>query len=307
MDTSTPINVFEAWCLIKRRNITLIISFFFRNAVSVVTKAGADRQRYRVPCRQEQEISLFSTESKPPEGPTLPLTLYEPKNLSKRGMSWKISRDVNLITPPPTAMVKNAWSYISTHREHFSFTLLFTSFSWNLGTLTSWNLLGHSRPVTGLLYLYLLFTSPLARHTIIYVASHLTRSIQYDPSRLWAYTDEQYFCIDTALVLCLQHRVILQGCLHALQTYPSITIRNCVSPLTFRIPLATHNILWAQNHDRWSSLNKDWIHRNYPKNNYNLSWPSLLLVAFQINLHRPITQGCNCYGQVFCSTPPSCI
>jgi hypothetical protein len=29
--------------------------------------------------------------------------------------------------------------------------------SWNLGTLTSWNPLGHSRPVTGLLYLLLLF------------------------------------------------------------------------------------------------------------------------------------------------------
>jgi len=26
--------------------------------------------------------------------------------------------------------------------------------SWNLGALTSWNLLGHSRPVTGLIYLY---------------------------------------------------------------------------------------------------------------------------------------------------------
>ena len=30
--------------------------------------------------------------------------------------------------------------------------------SWNLGTLTSWNSLGHSRPVTGLLYLYLLYS-----------------------------------------------------------------------------------------------------------------------------------------------------
>ena len=29
------------------------------------------------------------------------------------------------------------------------------SLSRNLGTLTSWNPLGHSRPVTGLLYLYL--------------------------------------------------------------------------------------------------------------------------------------------------------
>lgn len=99
-------------------------------------------------------------------------------------------------TRPPNAMVKNAWSYTSTHRKHFSFTLL--------------------------------FTSPLTKHTIIYVASLLTRSVQQDPRRLWAYTDEQYFCIDaTALVhlpvLRLGHRVILQRCLHALQTYPSIT------------------------------------------------------------------------------------
>lgn len=125
-------------------------------------------------------------------------------------------------TRSPRAMVKNAWSYISTHREHFSFTRL--------------------------------FTSPLAKPTIIYVASLLTRSAQYDPSRLQAYTNEQYFCTDAALVqlpvLRLGHRVILQRCLHGLQTYPSITICNCVSPLTFRIPLATHNILCAQNHER---------------------------------------------------------
>ena len=125
-------------------------------------------------------------------------------------------------TCPPSATVKNAWSYISTHRERFSFTLL--------------------------------ITSPLAKHTIIYVASLLTHSVQYDHSRLWAYTDEQYFSTDAALVnlpvLRLGHRVILQRCLHALQTYPSITICNCVSPLTFRIPLATYNTLWAQNHSR---------------------------------------------------------
>jgi len=36
--------------------------------------------------------------------------------------------------------------------------------SWNLGTLTSWNPLGHSRPVTGLLYLYLLLISVRGRH-----------------------------------------------------------------------------------------------------------------------------------------------
>jgi len=31
--------------------------------------------------------------------------------------------------------------------------------SWNLGTLISWNPLGHSRPVTGLLYLFTMFVS----------------------------------------------------------------------------------------------------------------------------------------------------
>ena len=125
-------------------------------------------------------------------------------------------------TRPPRAMVKNAWSYISTHREHISFTLL--------------------------------FTSPFAKPTIIYVASLLTRSVQYDPSRLWAYTDEQYFCMYAALVhlpvLHLGHRVIPQRFLHPLQTYPSIAICNCVSLLPFRIPLATHNTVWAQNHNR---------------------------------------------------------
>jgi len=37
--------------------------------------------------------------------------------------------------------------------------------SWNLGTLTSWNPLGHSMPVTGLLYLYLyMFREHRAHH-----------------------------------------------------------------------------------------------------------------------------------------------
>ena len=37
--------------------------------------------------------------------------------------------------------------------------------SWNLGTLTSWNPLGHSRPVTGLLFLFL----PYSRTLYLYV------------------------------------------------------------------------------------------------------------------------------------------
>ena len=36
--------------------------------------------------------------------------------------------------------------------------------SWNLGTLTSWNPLGHSGPVTGLLYLFTLFPNILSPH-----------------------------------------------------------------------------------------------------------------------------------------------
>ena len=40
-------------------------------------------------------------------------------------------------------------------------------YSWNLGTLTSWNTLGHSRPVTGLFYLLLRFES--VNHTAVKV------------------------------------------------------------------------------------------------------------------------------------------
>jgi hypothetical protein len=53
----------------------------------------------------------------------------------------------------------------------------------------------------------------LAKHTVAYVASLRTRSVQYDPSGLWAYTDEQYFCIFAALehlpVMRLGYRFIL--------------------------------------------------------------------------------------------------
>jgi hypothetical protein len=39
--------------------------------------------------------------------------------------------------------------------------------SCNLGTLTSWNPLGHSRPVTGLLYLYLFLLVSVITITIL--------------------------------------------------------------------------------------------------------------------------------------------
>ena len=61
-------------------------------------------------------------------GSTQPLT-----EMSTRCISWgKGGRCVRLTTLPPSCAL-----------------------SWNLGTLTSWNPLGHSRPVTGLFYLYL--------------------------------------------------------------------------------------------------------------------------------------------------------
>jgi len=39
--------------------------------------------------------------------------------------------------------------------------------SWNLGTLTSWNPLGHSRPVTGLLYIFTFLHISVIFHTVI--------------------------------------------------------------------------------------------------------------------------------------------
>jgi len=39
--------------------------------------------------------------------------------------------------------------------------------SWNLGTLTSWNLVGHSRSVTGLLYLYLYLSFYFTTHHLL--------------------------------------------------------------------------------------------------------------------------------------------
>jgi hypothetical protein len=52
---------------------------------------------------------------------------------------------------------------------HFFFSLP-PSLSWNLGTLTSWNPLGHSRPVTALLYLFTLFFS-CCHHIMLYYVS----------------------------------------------------------------------------------------------------------------------------------------
>ena len=55
-------------------------------------------------------------------------------------------------TQPPVQWVPG-------HRYHHPVLL-----SWNLGTLTSWNPLGHSRPVMGLLYLYLYINSAPTYH-----------------------------------------------------------------------------------------------------------------------------------------------
>jgi hypothetical protein len=62
-------------------------------------------------------------------GSTQPLT-----EMNNRSISWGLRRPV---------------------RKAENLTTILCPLSCNLGTLTSWNALGHSRPVTGLLYLYL--------------------------------------------------------------------------------------------------------------------------------------------------------
>ena len=41
--------------------------------------------------------------------------------------------------------------------------------SWNLGTLTSWNPLGHSRTLTGLLYIFIYSTTNVVKRTLLNV------------------------------------------------------------------------------------------------------------------------------------------
>ena len=52
--------------------------------------------------------------------------------------------------------------------------------SWNLGTLTSWNPVGHSRLVTGLLYLYLLhYKCNISQHSFLAFLYTLAIIVQY--------------------------------------------------------------------------------------------------------------------------------
>ena len=60
--------------------------------------------------------------------------------------------------------------------------------SWNLGTLTSWNPLGHSRPVMGLLYLYLYLLSICVLATKNY---SVLRSVTDRALRWWQWCDKQ--------------------------------------------------------------------------------------------------------------------
>jgi hypothetical protein len=71
-----------------------------------------------------------------PSGRTMALGLSQPlTEMSTRNISWGVNAD--------------------------NLTTFMCWMSWNLGTSTSWNLLGLSRPVMGLLYLYLLFCHQL--------------------------------------------------------------------------------------------------------------------------------------------------
>ena len=65
--------------------------------------------------------------------------------------------------------------------------------SWNLGTLTSWNPLGHSKPVTGLLYLYSLRGMELSNYgfnkrTFMYKLSLAYCCILFSSTTIETYT-----------------------------------------------------------------------------------------------------------------------
>jgi hypothetical protein len=62
-------------------------------------------------------------------------------------------------------------------REGDDLTTFTCRISWNLGTLASWNPLGHTGPVTGLLYLYLYITFTLCVY--LHIVSAVVRCTYY--------------------------------------------------------------------------------------------------------------------------------
>ena len=76
--------------------------------------------------------------------------------------------EVFLHSNEPTAIcmcvyvyVSGAWGWQPYHHP--------VPLSWNLGTLTSWNPVGHCRPVTGLLYLYIHICVCVCVYIYIYI------------------------------------------------------------------------------------------------------------------------------------------
>jgi hypothetical protein len=59
--------------------------------------------------------------------------------------------------------------------------------SWRLGTLTSWNPLGHSRPITGLLYLYLYLQVKQERQYTYTVARSCNNFLQWKSNKYYIF------------------------------------------------------------------------------------------------------------------------
>jgi hypothetical protein len=83
-----------------------------------------------------------------PSGRTMALGLTQPlTEMSTRGISWGLRRPV---------------------RRADNLTIFMCWLSWNLGASTSWNPQGLSRPVMGLLYLYLIVHDQVIWHAVVF-------------------------------------------------------------------------------------------------------------------------------------------
>jgi hypothetical protein len=83
----------------------------------------------------------------------------------------------------------------------------------NLGTLTSWNPLGHSRPVTGLLYLYIvpLFMKSVSHETISINAAKATKlkRLVRKGQTVINFVKFTLYCIECVYVLILVWKMYL--------------------------------------------------------------------------------------------------
>ena len=167
-----------------------------------------------------------------------------------------------------------------------------TTLPWNLGTLTSWNPLGHSRPVTGLIYFYLVTVvtvTILASGVFILSLCHARRRVMWFRSRDISETDRPsrnlqhsgtightgdsvYTCMCAKMRLVVGHNNRVSG--WSLKNSPSVCFLLGYSPASeFYVPTFRNTLfhLHRQVGSEWHSAPTcqwRWNWQGVPKSRY---------------------------------------